>query len=462
MAERTIRIRVVAAADPSLRGVFRPLEQEADRVYQKLGRQAKRAAGEREKAQGSPYRQSGRAYEQDEKAFEKAEKAKTQIAKREQAVRDRIRDSTFHKMQVDEERAERRSSLAGVTRRRQIVSGAKDFGRGVVGPMGMGARAVMGGVGEIARGAGIDPSLGGLTGRVMSTEGAAMRATLSGQAAKGKVATGADVAESMQAIRAAGDATASSYTDMATALENFTSKSSDLAGGKTILADLGKVAKASGVDLSDLALGAGAISASMEGYGDSASEAARKSKDLMMMVRMLAKQGAMGSVEIKDLATYMPRLAASAGKFSGNYADNLGELGAVAQMAMKGGRSTAAEATNRSQALARDLSKRSNLKYLSDAGIDPFADKGRTKLRSVSDIVTAVYAKTKGDQAQISSLFRNEMSRSAINAFSGVYQEAGGGEAGLKAIRDTFKNFSKTFTEGEVNSAADLAIGSLQ
>ncbi len=469
MADRTIRIRVIAAADPSLRGVFRPLEQEAERVYQKLGRQAKRTASDQEraakagaaaqeKAQGSPYRQSGRAYERDEKDFERAEKRKTQIAMREQAIRARIRDATFRKMQSDEERSERQAQVAGVQRRRGIVTGVRGFTGSVVRDVGGGARAVMGGVGEIARGAGIDASMGGLTTKVMSAESAAMRATLSGKA--GQKVTGADVQETMAAVRTAGDSTATSYTEMATALENFTSKSSDLGEGKRVLADLGRIAKATGVDIAELASGAGAISQSMTGYGTSADEAERKAQDLLNITRLLAKQGTMGSVEIKDLATYMPRLSASAGKFAGDYTENIGQLGAVAQMAMKGGRSTAAEATNSAQALARDLTKRSNLKYLDEAGINPFADKGRTKLRSVSSIIEDVYAKTGGDQAKISSLFRNEMSRSAINAFADTYGEAGGGEAGLQAIRNEFKRFTATFSASDVSNAADVAIGS--
>lgn len=465
-----------------MRTVLQTMEQTAQRVHSKIagfaersGKAQKRAVDDvaraQERANGSPYRSSGRQpemqvtaskkqFDAHVKAFEKHEKDKTTIAKREQSIRDRIRDATFSKDQRDGDRAMRQGFVVGQQNRRSIVSGARDMGRSVVGTMGMGARAVMGGVGEIARGAGMDTSLGGLTAKVMSTEDATRRATLSGMAAKGRVASGADVDTTMTSVRSAADATATSYSEMAVALENFVAKSSDLEGGKRSMEDLAKVAKASGVDLGELALGAGAISQSMSGYGDSAEEAARKSKDLMGMVRLLAKQGSMGSVEIKDLATYMPRLSASAGKFTGDYGTNLGQLGAVAQMAMKGGRSTAAEATNSAQALARDLTKKSNLKYLSGAGINPFADEGRTKLRSVSDIVTAVYAKTKGDQAQISALFRNEMSRSAINAFSGVYGDAGGGEAGLKAIQDTFKNFSKTFSAVEVNQAAGLAIDS--
>ncbi len=455
MAE--IRVRVVAAADvASFTRVFNSIGNVTDKAYAKVTGSAKRASkestaaiqagvAEQARAMGSPYRTSGRVRDDDVRMTAKAEAAKTREIERHEQIRRRIRDTTFRQMQRDDE-----------TQSRRMRAPMRDFGRDVSRTSIAGARVVFGAAGEALRGAGLDASLGGLAQRVVGLESSAIRATSAGKMGAGKVATGADVASTQAAIKSAGDATSMDYGAMGAALEAFTAKSSDLEGGKRVLADIGAVASATGSDLAELAAGAGAVSQNMTGYGDSSAEAARKAGDLMKIVRLMAKQGSMGSVEIKDLATYMPRLAANANKFTGSYEENIGQLGAIAQMSMKGGRSTAAEATNSAAAFARDLSKPQNIKRLEGAGIGVFADAGKTKMRSASDIITDVFAKTKGDQSQISSMFRNEMSRSAINAFSGTYSDAGGGEAGLKAIKDAFSTFTKTISAGDVQAASAL------
>lgn len=430
------------------------------KAYAKVNGHAKRSAkestaavqagvAEQARAMGSPYRTSARLRDEDVKATARAEAAKTREIERNERLRDqirrRIRDATFRKIQTDEE-----------SHARRMQRPMRDFGRDASRTTVGGARVVLGAAGEALRGAGLDTSIGGLVGRVVGTETSAIRSTTAGMMGKGKTATAADVAATQAAIKSAGDSTSMSYGAMGGALEAFTAKSSDLEGGKRILTELGQVASATGSDLAELAAGAGAVSQNMTGYGDSAEEAARKAEDLMKIVRLLAKQGSMGSVEIKDLATYMPRLAANANKFTGSYETNVGQLGAIAQMSMKGGRSTAAEATNSAAAFARDLSKPAQLKRFEEAGINVWADEGKTKLRSSSDIISAVYANTGGDQSKISALLRNEMSRSAVNAFSGTYSEAGGGDAGLKAIKKAFETFTTTISASKVKESADL------
>ena len=348
-----IRVTVLAVADPSMRNVFAPLEQASARAYGKVSGGAKRSAKESAEvikaglrdqaaAQGSAYRQSGRQYEESVRAVSKAESAKTKEIDRHEKVRAQLRQ----RAQAEEARDARRAASAAkedarrrgtddIGTRRRTVGAYRDFGRDVVGNVGRGARAVVGVTGDIARGAGIDPSLGGLTQRVLATEGATRRATTSGMMASGKVATVADIASSDAAVRATGDATSTSYTDVATGLEAFTAKSSDLEVGKRKLTELMQLSQATGSNFQDLASAAGSVNQSLEAGPD-------KAERMADVMRVIAKQGAMGSVEMKDLAAYMPRISSVSEKFAGDRSTTMAQFGAIAQMGVHSGQGTSA------------------------------------------------------------------------------------------------------------------------
>ena len=466
-----ITVRVLAVADPSMRNVFAPLEQSSERAYKKTSGGAKKSARESTEAikaglrdqaaaAGSAYRQSGRAAEESVRVVELTEKRKQQI-------RDRIREQTFRNEQRDAERSERaavaaskraiartemdarRSGTDAIGGRRRAVGAYRDFGRDVVGTVGRGASAVMGATGEIARGAGIDASMGGLTQRVLSTEQAAIKATSAGMVGQGKVATQQDVDATMAAIRATGDKTNTAYSTAAAGLDAFTGKASDLEGGKKALTELMQISQATGSNFVELSTAAGAVSQSLE-------EGPKKGEKMLEVMRMIAKQAAMGSVEMKDLATYMPRISAQSEKFAGDRVQTMGQFGAIAQMAVHSGRSTSAEATNSAAAFARDLTTNSGNKRMREAGIGIFTDKTNSKMRSPEEIIRDIYKKTGGDQVKLSALMRNSTSRAAVESFSDVYKEAGGGAKGLDAISAKFREFNKVLSAGEVESIANL------
>lgn len=464
-----------------MRTVLNSFEQATDRAQKKVSAGAKKSA----KDQASAAQEGVKATEQAEGARtaavsraeairqrirdntlrkqqaeeDRADRKRTADMERNERIRARIRDATFRKQQADEERSERQSQNVAQSRRR---TWGRDFGRSAVGNMGGMARTVMGGVGEVARGAGIDPSLGGLTARVMAAEGAAMRATLSGFAAKNakarikgektEVATSGDIQSTLQATRAAGDATAISYGDMASGLEAFVSKSGDLQLGKDMLLDIGKIAQATGSNFVELADAAGDIS---NGLGDM--PAAEKIKKMGDALRLVATQGSMGTVEIKDMATLMARLVSPATRTSSDFQVGLSEAGAIAQMSRMGGATTAAEQTMSATAFTRDLTKKANLKRYEEQGFNVFANKEHTQIRGIQDIIVDVFKKTNGDLGKITELFPNEASKRAVMGMHGTYMDAGGGEAGILAIQKKFQEFSASMSQEDVDNAAGLA-----
>jgi hypothetical protein len=470
-----IVVRVSAAADASLRNVFKPLETAAAQAEAKVSGSAKRSrktagaeaaasAKEQAKALADVYRQMPAVLAKSASDSAKHRAQEVRAAERNAKIIERIKYNSLLNQQRAEESAARQSASRmrqheSESRRSRFVF-ARDFGRDSVHNMGRMGRAAIGGVSEIGRGMGMETSVGGLTKRVVDTESAAIRATLSGFAAINAKRrneglsviqpTKADIAATLAGIRSSGDATSTDYGGMAEGLEAFVSKSSDLKGGLSSLTMIGQIAKASGVNFRELADAAGDISATM---GDL--PAAEKAQKLGAALRIIATQGAMGTVEIKDLATYMARLAAPASTLSGDYNKNLAEVGTLAQMSKFAGRSTAAEQTNSASQFVNDITNKQSLKRMKGAGINVFDDQGR--VRSVRDLILATYAKTGGDVGKISSLFINKNSAAAVKGFLDVYRDAGGGEKGLAAINATFDKFSKSMSAEDVDNAAKIA-----
>lgn len=437
--EKVVRIRVLAVADPSLKTAFAGLEEGARKASQR----AKRIVNDAQGGRGGPYRSNAAAgYESDVRAFEKSEGEKRRIAERNARYIERVKSTSMRNEQREMERTERATARK---QEKRINDVGKSIGRGAL-SMGRGA---IGAVGDAARGAGIDFSPAALMANYISAEQAAIRATNSGRSAQNKVATASDITATTASIDQAAVANKVSRTSAATALEAFVSKSSDIDLGQQVLSDIGKIANATGSDFTELATAGGVLAATM---GDIPNKADAVTRAL----RIMAKQGSMGTVEVKDLATMMPRLAAGANEYGGDYEKNVSDLGAIAQMAMKGGAATAPEATNTAQAMSRDIIKDRTLKKFAAEKIPVFTDETNTKMRSIEDIIVDVFDKTKGDKAKIAKLLPNQVSARGVKALTDIYlagekKTPGGGK---DAIRDEFKRFRDVMSGEDTNKLA--------
>jgi hypothetical protein len=359
------------------------------------------------------------------------EKAQAKIAK--------IKERYFQ----EEQRRGEKADAERERRNEKIASSAMGYMRK--------AAAVAGRVaGELTSGFGVNFDVSGAMQRGANVDETARKATISGKGALGQNASEADVQQTIATIRAAGDASKQSYGALATGLEQFVSKSSDLATGEKVLSDLGRIARATGTDVNDLVSAAGDVNKTLDDTPD-------KAEKLLDIMTLVATQSAKGSVEVKDFARYMGRVTAGAFKFEGSKAENIGILAGMAQVAMKGGASGAREATNAAQAFSNDITKGKALKGFESAGIDVFANKEKTQLRSPEKIITDFLRMSKGDLSQLSKLFPNEGSKRVVTGFSSIYTGAGGGDAGIAAVRAEFKKFAETMSASDIKQRADLS-----
>ena len=471
-----ITIRVGAAADASLRNVYLPLVAAAALARQQVTAQMRGLAT-------AQVRESERASKAQTRAANEAarESYRAQKASNDAIIRERQKQVSFEMREFDKrmraskraadaeekdilrvakaaERAEERKARAAKSAaqaRRQSV--ANEFGgRAVsnIGQIGNGTRRVGN---EIVSGLGVNTDISSNIGKGVSLETLAVNTINSGFGAVGKSGTKADVDKLISEIRATGDATSSDYNSMGAGLNAFTGKTGDLEMGRKIMTDMAKLAKATGADVNEMMAAGGDVWNQLrDGPGD----ANEKSERLLMTMRLFAKQGQMGNVEIKDLAVHMGRLSATAFKYTGTREKNLGILGALAQIAKIGGASGGAEAARGAGSFSRDITKKKALERFEEAGIDIYSDKSRMKIRNPEDIIADAYRKTKGDGAKITNLFQNDMSKRVIDGFGAVFEKAGGKddlEAGIAAIREEFKRYTTSISDQDVNNAFELS-----
>lgn len=421
---------ILSAPPKAASGGKSAAKKEADERISEAERARKELERIREKENNQILRDVEKITKAEEKAHERAQKHVAGIKER-----------YFR----EEQRRQERADAEREARNKRIVSSS--FGN--LSAAAAGARRV---AGELASGFGVSFDLSSAMQRGVNVDTTARKATLSGFGALGKNATEEDVQDTIRTIRAAGDASKQDYGKVAKGLEDFVSKSSDLETGKKVLADLGRIARATGTDVNELVSAAGDVNKTLD-------DSPNKGQELLDIMTLVAAQSAKGSVEIKDFARYMGRVTAGAFKFEGTKGENIGILAGLAQVAMKGGAASAREATNAAQSFSQDITKGQALKRFDEAGIDIFANKEKTLLRSPEKIITDFLRKTGGNLPDLSKLFANEGSRRVVTGFAQVYNAAGGGDAGIKAVQAEFKKFAETMSAQDIKQRYELSAG---
>ena len=288
---------------------------------------------------------------------------------------------------------------------------------------------------DLAHGAGIETNLGGAFGRGIELES---RATQLVEAAYQPGAGGSsgvrqDPTQILNEVRQVGDDLAMPYQDALGALEAFVTKTGDLQTGRAMLADMAKLAAATGTNLTDMVDAAGDVSNAL---GD----IPNKAKAIDLVMRQFVVQGKVGAVEIKDLAKYMAILSASAGQFGGNAEDTIVKLGALAQLSRaKGGAASAAQATRSVAGLANTLQTPARRAKFEKFGVQLENEQGL--LRDPIEILKESIRKTGGDTEKVKQMWANVIGAKPANAMSAAYKQAGGGAAGDQAMEALLKPY---------------------
>ncbi|MCA9624738.1 MAG: hypothetical protein KC731_37200 [Myxococcales bacterium] len=246
-------------------------------------------------------------------------------------------------------------------------------------------------------------------------------------------------------------ATGFEEADVTGAMRQFMSKAGNIGKALELAPYLADVADATDAQLTDVGETAGQIFMSAIAQGMDEDKATQAVRDIMGVVAGQAKEGA---IEMRDMATQMGKLMSAAGRFSGDVSDLANTMGAVGQLAIAGGASSPEEAMTALMRFASDTAKKGGERSFTKHGINVFTDASKTALRDPAQIIMESIVKTKGSMPELGKMF-NERSIKAVEPFRKLFVEAGGGEAGVKAMQEAFARFtSLKMTQGEVTDSA--------
>lgn len=482
MSEVTILIR--AAADPSLRNAFRPLEESVRRARSMVAREVqgmeqdrsgsvRRASSaetsainqlrrDRERANQSIL-QAQRKLAQDElRVFDQALASKERarqadVRASESATRDAVRrskteadakireDQRVHRARLREFDASLRASVRSrAQEERDIIrtkehadrqqmrdgrrTGNERFQRlregahGVRQDVGVVGRAGLGFSRGMLEGAGVDTSIGSVYGRSVELERRATDLSNSGYNQNDpRNNQRRDPAELSKLIKESADSNAYGRVETAAGLQAFVAKTGDLQTGLEIMKELGKVAKATGTDMNDMLDAAGDVS---NGLGDNF--VGNRGQTILNTMKGFAGQGKVGAVEIRDLATQMAKLSAASGAFEGKPEEIMATMGGLAQMSRKlGGSATATQAATSVLSMVNTLKTPARMNQFKEFGVDILNEK-TGMLRNPEEIILDSIEKAGTDPANLKKMWANTGGARAVEGFATTYRRARG------------------------------------
>lgn len=289
---------------------------------------------------------------------------------------------------------------------------------------------------DIARGLGIDFSMGGGLQRNRSLETETIGLAQQERIATGGKTRGAKGFESM--ARASGAQFGTDPTQPLSLARAFTAKTGEFGQIDDLLKRFMPLAVASGTGFEDMGAAAGAFFEQVKHLPDAM---ARTEKGM----RAIIGQTAVGSVEMPDFAVQMGKVAANANKFEGDVGENIVKMAALAQLSIStGGAANAAQAATGVGSMANTFGKAARIAKFKEHGVDIFTDKSQTKLRDPMEVIKDTFRKTQGNIPQIAEMFADTYGRKPITALGAHFNAAGGGEAGIEAIDKALKKFMTT------------------
>jgi hypothetical protein len=475
----SVRIKIGGEIDPSL---ARSLAS-ANSQIQRAAKQAQRSQKETSSAAAAEARKQLKAQEALTKATEsldrqrsralygqfqaqaagaeRAAKAQMQAAARSHAAERREIEKTVRLAQRAFEQESRAAARSAAAVNRRSANQGESFARRTshrasrflmpeapIGPM------VMRGLGDVARGAGVDFSIQGMVSRNVGLQAAATDLSNSGYQAGNAGPNGqrVDPRALVQQARTVGGQLGIDAGEALAGLTQFQKITGDLATGRALLSDMARLAKATGTDLGDMAAAAANVS---NGLGDTPNKAAV----LDQVMRTIAGQGKLGAVEISDMAVQMARVAASATKFAGDRGQNIAKMGALAQIARaEGGAPSAAESARSVGGFAATMQKTARIKAFKAKGIDVFSDDSHTQLKDPIALIKESLMATGGDLQEMNKLFMDVIGARAVGGLQKTFVGAGGKDAGLKAVDAQVSRMLKAqISQDEVNESAKRA-----
>ncbi|MEO7032505.1 MAG: hypothetical protein ABI548_01635 [Polyangiaceae bacterium] len=448
-----LRYDIVAVGEQQLRSVIRGIESEIIASNRRMTAQIRGGSG----GGRTPRITAGGA------ASESRALARTQMAEDRAVIRARESDEKrlwsakvanvrrFAQIEIQEGAKANDAITAGIKQREKLLQSMQ---RGV-------AKSVTHAVGGAGRMVGGAASIGG--GILIAS---ALHDQMNVQAYASRVANQGERPD-LKGQLASQSQTLKGFTgeEALSALDQFTQKSGNLQAGIAAWQMIGKVSLATSSDITEVGEAAGSAFNLISRDTKDPIERMKLLKDVM---ENLAIQGNRGSIEMRDFAVELPKLAAAASKFGGG-PGALKMMAALSQLAVKNG-GGAVDASDSSTAVMRftdDLIKDARSKK-GKPGLDVFTDKTNRTLRDPAEIISDIMDDTGGDLTKIGRKF-GMRGMKALGGVSPEYNKAfdaaeaqkkgTGKAAGREAVHAALGAFTgANMTDTDLNSRAQLRL----
>lgn len=342
----------------------------------------------------------------------------------------------------ERDRAQRQAENAAFREQRRIARSRYEAGVGALTSLGSRAAGLLALGGGAALAAGVTTEL-----RLGKSS-----AALAGLAKQGGDTRSLKVLQAgiTEQVRTVGKATGMSREDVVAGMTAFLGKAGELDAGKELapfFADMAQITQSSMEDIGDMA-GMAYFQAITKGMSKKEARAATEE-----IVRSFAAQAAAGTIEMKDYAKVAPKLLSAAGLYEGDFAKNAAAISAIAQTTPGGGATSAAEAATSLARLGDAFrEKRRNFREL---GVDTFTISKKTGLEVLRDpleIIRDVLKATGGNLGMLDKFDLNIRAERAVMGMHQKFAEAGGGEAGLRAVDQHVNRFMKARVDPQMQS----------
>ncbi len=383
------------------------------------------------------------------KADQEASQARTREQR--QVMRDAMEDVRARRASMAfRRRFERQQAHAAERESREELSFGRRTSYRAIQHMGGMVRAGSQVAQDIARGAGVKTDIGSLIGGAVDLEKRAVDLSNAGfmPGEKGPAGVRQDPRALMAQAREVGDFAAFDPGKVLEGLQAFVAKTGDLQAGRDALKDMAELSRATGAGLEDMVDAAGDAAILL---GDTDNKGAK----VAAIMRVIAGQGKIGAVEIKNLATQMAKLGTSASAFEGDPMENLALMGALVQKSRaKGGSVSATQAATSVASFVNTLRTPARMKAFQKAtGIQTYDEK-TGMFRNPEELIIDSLRATKANPAKFKKIWANVQGARAVEGFADTYRRAGGGDAGIAAVRAEFDRFKKiAMSQGEISES---------
>lgn len=461
MNDGSLKIVIGASADRSIETVFSNIEKRAQKASQSIGKSFSGAMGGGTGGSGG----AGRGFDAAAASARKAERdIEREIAKQVKATANAERE-----MKREHDKAARDYLKTENEKTREIIRGIKEVEReqskanrkaeqdeariaknsernrdrfatrtsqravrflvpNPIGAFGMASRIG----GDLLRGAGIDTSFSGMAQRAVQAQSLSTQLSSQGWMRNQAGANGQHVAASVLESEARKNAMANGYTteQALTSQTKFVDLTGNLDDARKAMPSILKLSSATGTDPEKMAEAWANVSRHM---GD----IPNKAEKVEGLMRLIAGQGRVGSIEIKDEAKDLGKIAAMADKYGGDRAASIGKLATLAQLGKaEGGAASSAQAATSIVSFTNTFSSAARLKAMMRPGMLKESDifnmtgtgKGavRSSIKDPFEIIKKVLDKTGGDITKFGNIFKSVMSQRATNALVSAYNSEGG------------------------------------